>query len=61
MDTSSADAEPMNTDEAPVNDVEEAVAETKASKRKRSTKKPVETDESSVSNSRPRRTLPKRN
>ncbi|CAF0804073.1 unnamed protein product [Adineta ricciae] len=60
MDTSTNDAEPMNVDETPVNDAEEPVTEAKGGKRKRPTKKPVETDENSISSARPRRTLPKR-
>lgn len=57
MDT---DVELINTEEMPVHDVEEPLTETKAGKRKRSVKKPVETDETNISNARPRRTLPKR-
>ncbi|CAM4802181.1 unnamed protein product [Rotaria magnacalcarata] len=61
MDTSINDVEPPNHEETAINDgEEEASAGTKAGKRKRSTKKSAETDESSTLNSRPRRTLPKR-
>jgi hypothetical protein len=60
MDTSATDVEAAATEETPVNDVEEASMETKGGKRKRSTKKPVESDETNISNARPRRTLPKR-
>jgi hypothetical protein len=60
MDTSTTDAEPINTEETSVNGIEEPSTETKTGKRKRSTKKQVETDETTISNGRPRRTLPKR-
>ncbi len=39
---------------------EEPSTETKTGKRKRGSKKPVETEETNISNGRPRRTLPKR-
>jgi hypothetical protein len=60
MDTSTTDVELINPDETPVNGLDEPSTETKAGKRKRSTKKGVETDETNISNGRPRRTLPKR-
>lgn len=60
MDTSNTDAEAAPTEETPMNGVEEATTDSKASKRKRPSKKPVETEETSISNGRPRRTLPKR-
>lgn len=62
MDTSDTDVvEPTPVEETPVNGVEESTTEEKsAGKRKRSTKKTVENDEATISNGRPRRTLPKR-
>ncbi|CAF0924621.1 unnamed protein product [Adineta steineri] len=60
MDTSTTDIEVINAEETPVNGAEDSSAETKPGKRKRSTKKPVETEETNISNGRPRRTLPKR-
>jgi hypothetical protein len=60
MDTSNTDVEPTTTEETPVNGMEESSTETKGGKRKRSTKKQIETDEANISNGRPRRTLPKR-
>ncbi len=60
MDTSTSDVEPMTIEETPINGVEEQSTDAKGGKRKRSTKKSVETDETNISNGRPRRTLPKR-
>jgi hypothetical protein len=60
MDTSTTDVELTNPEERSANDVDEPSTETKTGKRKRSTKKAVETDETNMSNGRPRRTLPKR-
>lgn len=60
MDTSTTDVEATPTEETSVNGIEEPSTDTKANKRKRPSKKPVETDETSISNGRPRRTLPKR-
>lgn len=60
MDTSTTDVEAAPTEETPGNGMEETSTDTKASKRKRPSKKPVETEETNISNGRPRRTLPKR-
>jgi hypothetical protein len=60
MDTSNTDVEPTINEETPLNGIEESSTETKVGKRKRSTKKQVENDETNISNGRPRRTLPKR-
>jgi hypothetical protein len=54
MDT---DVQPLPTEETPVNGAEESSMETKTGKRKRASKK---TEETNISNGRPRRTLPKR-
>jgi hypothetical protein len=60
MDTSNIDLEPTTTEDTLANGVEESSTQIKGGKRKRSTKKAVETDETNISNARPRRTLPKR-
>jgi hypothetical protein len=60
MDTSNTDLEPTTTEDTLANGVEESSTQIKGGKRKRSTKKAVETDETNISNARPRRTLPKR-
>jgi hypothetical protein len=54
MDT---DVQLLATEETPVNGAEESSMETKTGKRKRASKK---TEETNISNGRPRRTLPKR-
>ena len=63
MDTS-AEISTVNTEEKPIDGVDETASteENKTGKRKRATKKPIETEEAanSISNSRPRRTLTKR-
>ena len=63
MDTS-VDVPPAEPEPEPANGLDDSAAEptndTKAGKRKRPTKKPVETDETSISNSRPKRTMSKR-
>ncbi|CAF3025035.1 unnamed protein product [Rotaria sp. Silwood2] len=60
MDTSTNDVEPINNDETSMNGADEPSTGNKTGKRKRSTKKRVGTDDSTTSNGRPRRTLPKR-
>jgi hypothetical protein len=57
-----ADVVETDTAEKPVNGVDEEASENKAGKRKRSTKKGIEIDETSnnISNGRPKRALPKR-
>lgn len=61
MDTSTHDMEPSTSEQTTMEDVEQASAETKTGKRKRSAKKPAETEETLASaNTRPRRTLTKR-
>lgn len=57
MDT---DVQPTPTEETPVNGAEESSTKNKTGKRKRASKNPVETEETNISNARPRRTLPKR-
>ncbi|CAF0937841.1 unnamed protein product [Rotaria sordida] len=60
MDTSTNDIERTNNEETSMNGIDEPSMGNKPGKRKRSAKKPVETDESNTLNGRPRRTLPKR-
>jgi hypothetical protein len=64
MDTSTDVVVPTDAEDTPMNGVEEQASEpsadTKTGKRKRSTKKGAEIDETNIPNGRPKRTFSKR-